>query len=45
MLEQGQIVEAGSFEQLDQPGSRFRALMQSQLTAPTPTSSPSVRAL
>ncbi|KOS12761.1 atp-binding cassette transporter [Malassezia pachydermatis] len=43
MLEQGQIVEAGSFEQLDQPGSRFRALMQSQLTAPTPTSSPSLR--
>lgn len=33
-LQDGQIVEAGSFEQLDQPGTRFRALMQSQLQAP-----------
>lgn len=36
LLEDGRIAEQGTFEQLDQPGTRFRALMQSQLTAPPP---------
>ena len=36
LLQDGQVAEAGSFEQLDQPGTRFRALMQSQLQAPAP---------
>ena len=33
VLEHGRIVETGSFEELDQPGTRFRTLMQSQLYA------------
>ena len=39
LLENGHIAEMGSFEQLDQPGTRFRSLMQSQLSAPTSTAS------
>ena len=31
LLDAGRIVEAGTFEQLDRPGSRFRKLMSSQL--------------
>ncbi|WFD30653.1 hypothetical protein MSPP1_001674 [Malassezia sp. CBS 17886] len=31
VLENGVIAEAGTFEELDRPGSRFRALMSSQL--------------
>ncbi|CDW97910.1 hypothetical protein [Sporisorium scitamineum] len=31
VLEKGRIVEKGTFEQLDRPGSRFRALMAAQL--------------
>ncbi|SPO25156.1 probable ATP-binding cassette (ABC) transporter [Ustilago trichophora] len=33
VLEKGKIVEQGTFEQLDRPGSRFRALMAAQLEA------------
>lgn len=33
VLENGRIVEHGSFQQLDRPGSRFRALMAAQLQA------------
>lgn len=35
LLEHGRIAEAGTFAQLDQPGTQFRALMQSQLDAPS----------
>ncbi|GAC98812.1 ABC multidrug transporter Mdr1 [Pseudozyma hubeiensis SY62] len=31
VLEKGRIVEQGTFEQLDRPGSRFRSLMAAQL--------------
>ncbi|PWZ01621.1 putative ATP-binding cassette transporter [Testicularia cyperi] len=31
VLEKGKIVEQGTFDQLDRPGSRFRALMAAQL--------------
>jgi ABC-type multidrug transport system fused ATPase/permease subunit len=37
VLDKGQIVETGSFEQLDRPGSRFRSLMAAQLEASGPT--------
>lgn len=33
VLEKGRIVEQGTFEQLDRPGSRFRSLMAAQLDA------------
>lgn len=33
VLEKGRIVEQGTFDQLDRPGSRFRALMAAQLEA------------
>uniref|UniRef100_V5GIH8 Uncharacterized protein n=1 Tax=Kalmanozyma brasiliensis (strain GHG001) TaxID=1365824 RepID=V5GIH8_KALBG len=33
VLEKGKIVEQGTFEQLDRPGSRFRSLMAAQLEA------------
>lgn len=37
LLRDGEIVESGSFEDLDQPGTAFRALMSSQLQATEPT--------
>ncbi|WFD01278.1 hypothetical protein MYAM1_004040 [Malassezia yamatoensis] len=37
LLRDGQIVESGSFEELDQPGTEFRALMSSQLQASEPS--------
>ncbi len=33
VLEKGRIVEQGTFEELDRPGSRFRSLMAAQLEA------------
>lgn len=36
VLDKGKIVESGSFEELDQPGSRFRSLMAAQLEASAP---------
>lgn len=37
LLRDGQIAEAGSFEELDRPGTHFRALMSSQLQASEPS--------
>lgn len=36
VLDKGMIVESGSFEELDRPGSRFRSLMAAQLEASAP---------
>jgi putative ABC transport system ATP-binding protein len=36
VLDKGLIVESGSFEELDRPGSRFRSLMAAQLEASAP---------
>ncbi|PWN35298.1 putative ATP-binding cassette transporter [Meira miltonrushii] len=36
VLDKGKIVESGPFEELDQPGSRFRSLMAAQLEASAP---------
>jgi putative ABC transport system ATP-binding protein len=36
VLDKGMIVETGSFEELDRPGSRFRSLMAAQLEASAP---------
>ncbi|WFD06201.1 hypothetical protein MVES1_001543 [Malassezia vespertilionis] len=35
LLNDGQIAESGTFEQLDRPGTQFRALMATQLTSVT----------
>lgn len=36
VLDKGKIVESGPFEELDQPGTRFRSLMAAQLEASAP---------
>lgn len=36
VLDKGMIVESGTFEELDRPGSRFRSLMAAQLEASAP---------
>ncbi|UZJ51787.1 hypothetical protein CBS101457_001107 [Exobasidium rhododendri] len=36
VLDKGLIVESGSFDELDRPGSRFRSLMAAQLEASAP---------
>lgn len=43
VMEHGQIVEAGSFEELNRPGSRFRELMAAQLAPQRSASAPTPR--
>lgn len=44
VMEHGQIVEAGSFEELNKPGSRFRELMAAQLAPQRPAGASASRA-